>query len=74
MLERIRRVAERPKVEVHNEGPSSEKTPILSVRFGNPDGSRLLAEPDVIGVSDAHAMTGGPVFGGAGPDAQSLKE
>ena len=42
VLERIRKLAERPKVEVHNEGPSSEKTPIFSVRFGNPDGPRFL--------------------------------
>ena len=42
VLERVRRLAEHPKVEVRNEGPSSEETPILSVRFGNPDGPRFL--------------------------------
>lgn len=42
VLERIRRLAEHPKVEVRNEGPSSEETPILSVRFGNPDGPRFV--------------------------------
>ena len=46
VLERIRRLAKLPraaaKVEVRDEGPSSEKTPILSVRFGNADGPRFL--------------------------------
>lgn len=177
VLVRIRKLAERPNVEVRNEGPSSDMTPILSVRFGNPDGpqflliagkhgsewenvygmlitieqlldggvidleefcvvvvpmlnpygyrngtrlnangvdlnrqlrtnwetfrgwtdeviepwtfdfkgtarggepeakieSRLLAQPNLIGVVDAHAMTGGPVLGGAGPDAEVVR-
>lgn len=42
VLQRIRKLAEHPRVEVRNEGPSSEETPILSVRFGNPDGPRFV--------------------------------
>jgi len=42
LIERIRSYAERPGVEVRDEGASSEGTPVLSVRFGNPEGARFL--------------------------------
>lgn len=35
--------------------------------------ARLLAEPNLICAVDAHAMTGGPILGGAGPNAEVVR-
>ncbi len=62
LLGRIRALAARPgravPVEVRDEGPTSDGTPFLSVRFGNEQGPRLLLVTVKHGVEweNAHGM------------------